>query len=78
MQRSLPSRICTEDGLDKEGDESRIELQEFLTDIIGLPLPHELSTWHEVDALIALAIGKLLIQGKAKSAGNSEEGLIYF
>lgn len=62
----------------KKEDESRIELQEFLTDIIGLPLPHELSTWHEVDALIALAIGKLLIQGKAKSAGNSEEGLIYF
>lgn len=62
----------------KKEDESRIELQEILSEIVGLPLPHELTNWHEVDALIALAIGKLFSEGKANYAGDPEEGLIYY
>ena len=64
-------------GYKKETDQIP-EISEKISEIIGLPLMHELNTWNEVDALIALAIGILFKQEKAEFCGNPEEGLVYY
>lgn len=64
-------------GYKKETDQIP-EISEKISEIIGLPLMHELNTWNEVDALIALAIGILFKQDKAEFCGNPEEGFVYY
>lgn len=75
---AFASRMKWEEKGYKKEEECLPDLAELASDIIGLPLPHDLASWHELDALIALAIGKLYLENKTCQAGNPEEGLIYF
>lgn len=54
------------------------EFSEEIADKIGLPLLHEPGSWHEVDALIALAIGISVEKNQHSISGNPAEGIIIY
>ena len=61
----------------KKNMEKLFELTKSLTDDFGWKLTQEVSNWHHLDALLALAGGVRTQKGAASIYGLEKEGLIY-
>lgn len=61
----------------KESKENIPNCIEALTKIVDVTVKEPITTWHEFDSLVAVAITECYYTNKADSVGN-EEGFIYF